>query len=56
MAFNCFYDDVKHERILDGFQGADLGELLRFLDEVTSASHFGGHRFNHSTKSCGSMN
>ena len=34
-AFNRFYDDIKHERILDGLQGADLEEFLGFLDEVT---------------------
>ena len=44
LAFGKFYDDVKHERIVDGLHGARLQEFVDFMDEVRRSSYHSGHR------------
>ena len=38
-AFNQFYDDVRHEGIVEDLRGAELEEFLDFLDEVKCSLH-----------------
>jgi len=34
LAFAGFYDDVKHEEIIDSLRGAELEDFANFLDKV----------------------